>query len=443
MRLHERSNDALIIVSPVLYLETGLAVVHVTDSLFLAREGMGELGALALASAIIGLAMAPLAGLAGTFGALIGRKRGRRASRRAARVSCHTMALLIVLGLVSALGLRAASGWLAATLPTTTAIASEVGRYVRVAALGLVFRSVGLAFGFLAVPRLHARPRAVAASLLASTNLCLDYCLISGRFGLPRLEMGGAAWATVAGEAAASLYLVSRAWGRLRRSRRATARQRRLDRRLTRVLLFRGFPASLRGLVGRVRWLLFFAISAWLGGATLAASNALYCLYAILRVPGEASSALAGSAVAGCVGPDGFTRIGGVMRRAVMTAYLGTLPLAALVMLIPGLPLWALLANDAIVQPCLLPARMVAASMAIVVPARLCLAAIRMTGELRAAVAIECMAATVALVQAAMGVLWPGPTLLYVWLSLPLETALLLVLSYSWIRAEIWHRLSA
>ncbi len=107
----------------------------------------------------------------------------------------------------------------------------------------------------------------------AGTNLLLDYLLIFGKAGLPRLGVSGAAVATVAGQALATLVLAALFLSPRMRREFETWKQRRLDRDLLRRLVRFGFPNGVRFAVEMLAWTAFLFFIGRIGTVELTATN--------------------------------------------------------------------------------------------------------------------------------------------------------------------------
>src|SRR5207244_4120443 len=84
-------------------------IVHVTDTAFLARVGVAELGAIALADTIYELATVPMVALVDGIQILTSRRAGQRRDEALGETFNLGLALLTVVSLVLTLGLRVAA----------------------------------------------------------------------------------------------------------------------------------------------------------------------------------------------------------------------------------------------------------------------------------------------------------------------------------------------
>jgi putative MATE family efflux protein len=93
----------------------------------------------------------------------------------------------------------------------------EARKYVSIAQFSILFHYPSDMIRAMLGAHRRTRPIFAASAITAIVNLSLDYGLIFGNFGLPRLGTAGAAWASFAGYAGAAFFLGPTLW----KSRRA------------------------------------------------------------------------------------------------------------------------------------------------------------------------------------------------------------------------------
>jgi len=121
--------------------------------------------------------------------------------------------------------------------------------------------------------------------VISITNALLDYALIFGHFGLPRLGIVGAAYATVIATAlGTAAFLVAFLFGPLGRRYQVWA-ARGLDRDLFARLLRFGAPSGLHFMLDLFAWSLFILLVGRLGTVSLAATNLAFQVNSVVFVP--------------------------------------------------------------------------------------------------------------------------------------------------------------
>ncbi len=119
---------------------------------------------------------------------------------------------------------------------------------------------------------------------LAVTAL-LDYVLILGTMGFPRLGVTGAAIATVSGQAAGFVFLVVAYFQSIRRHHHSPFRSLGIDRQILDKILRFGFPNGIRSFIDMLAWTVFPFFVGRIGTLELAASNIAFRINIIAIFP--------------------------------------------------------------------------------------------------------------------------------------------------------------
>jgi MATE family multidrug resistance protein len=428
------------IALPLLFAELSEIVVQVTDTIFLARVGVAELGAIALADSIWEMFLVLPLGLVDGIQILTGRLMGRRQGRAAGEIFNQGLLLIVVTVVVLAALLAALLPWLAPLVSDDPEVVVATERFLGVALFGLPFTAA--AFGYSALLSSLGKTRVLvpATILLAATNALLGWVLIFGRFGAPPMGIRGAAIASVAAEIVTFLFLTVYLV-RLPATRRlGLFRFRGWNRRVVRRLFRLSGPVSLQGFVQAIRWFLFFVLVATLGPVALAVASVVYACYVTPRIPTEAFAEAACSLTSRLIGRDRPGRVGIVIRSATTGASIITAPAVVLALIAPE---WVLSVFS--LEPSLLGAgvaslRVVALAMLIVTPAEMWFAAVLGTGDSPASLGLEVLLTVLTLSGAAIGVFVMSGGVELAWGALALGWLAVLVASWAWMRSGRWRQ---
>src|SRR5437773_261877 len=193
---------------PLLFAEVSEIVVHVTDTVFLARVGTVEVGAIALADSLLEVAVVLTVGLIEGIQILFARRVGEGRDRAAGDVFNLGLLLLTLVSLALTALLLVAARPLTALLVTSPDVGAAVVAFLRVISFGIVFNSANYAYSALLVGLGTTRPLIGATLVLLVTNVALDYLLVFGKLGLPALGIRGSALGSVGGQARRSGLLM-------------------------------------------------------------------------------------------------------------------------------------------------------------------------------------------------------------------------------------------
>ncbi|HDP89431.1 MAG TPA: MATE family efflux transporter [Thioalkalivibrio sp.] len=426
---------------PLILAGISETVVEVTDAIFLARYGLTELAAIGLAGAIFAFATFLTLGLVDAIQIVIGRRVGEREPASVGRAFNQGLYLLALASLLMI-------GVILFVLPAFTreVLASvevhlAVHDYLRIAAFGLLFNAINLAYSAFYVGISRTRVLIGATVVLAVTNILLDYLLIFGNFGLPEMGIAGAGVASLGAEIAAVLFITADVIRRRYTVSYGLLRFTRWDGAMARHLVGIGTPVSLDALVETARWFLFFLIIEQLGEQSLAIATIVYSCYAVFLIPVDAFSESVCSMVSNLIGQRRQGQLGLLIRRAMTLSLAGVVP----VLLITGLaPEWVLslfTPDEDLIEAALISLMVVMLATFIAVPAEAFNAAVAGTGDTWAALAIQVVISLTTLTVAAVAAFGLGLSLPWVWAAEVAGWLVCLIAAWTWFVSGAWRRL--
>jgi MATE family, multidrug efflux pump len=417
-------------------------VLHVTNTIFLARVGVVELGAIGIADSIWEVFLVIPLGLVQGVQILTARMLGRRRPITAGAVFNQGLLLVTAVALALAALLGATIPWISGWLVSSSEVGDAIRAFLGIACWGIPFTVANFTYSALLTSIGRTRVLVPATLLLMVTNCALDYTLIFGKFGAPALGIRGAAIASVCAELVTCVFLTSVLFGMGAARRYRLFRRRRWSSRLARRLVRMSAPVSAQALVEALRWFAFFLILERVSPAALAVGNVVYSCYEVFRVPTEAFAETACSMVSRFVGRDHTHHIVPVILGATRAAALATLPLIVLALWIPDWLLSVFTLDDALIGPGMAGLRIVALAMLVIIPADMWFTAVIGTGDTPAALGIEIVLTAVMLATCYVtAVVLAGGAL--VWLSLAAAALVTLLVSYGWMRSGMWRRIAA
>lgn len=188
--------SALLLTLPILAQNLLTSSFSLIDTLMISALGTTELTAMGLAASWIQLLNVALFGITGAAGVLVAQFWGGGELRQCRRSYgcglCFCLALTLLFLAFTALR----PGLVMSFYSNDGAVVAAGSRYLRVVAFG--FPALGLQYTANAVLRSTERVRTPMYGTVASvlTNIVLNYTLIYGHFGAPRMGMAGAALAS-------------------------------------------------------------------------------------------------------------------------------------------------------------------------------------------------------------------------------------------------------
>ena len=290
------------------------SAVSLIDIAMLGRLGPHSLAAVGYVTQFFWLAQAVLMAIGVAGVALISRALGAGdpARARAALGSCLAVAFGVA-ALLAALGLSFPRSWLA-LLNATPEVIELALPYLRLTLASTLLLSVSITLecGFRAAR--DTRTPLVVAIVVTSVKTLVNWLLIFGPFGLPRLGLPGAGVATlVAQVVAVTLLAVANRRLGLGIALSFSARELAFVRESLREVVRLATPAMLERLVLNLALMDYFAMLAHYGSATVAAYTVGVRVTSFSWIPGTGFAAAAATLVGHALGaeaPDEATRAG-------------------------------------------------------------------------------------------------------------------------------------
>lgn len=319
---------------PIMLSLAAQNVVNVTDTAFLGHLGEVELGA----SAIGGLLYVTLymVGFGFTIGVqiLVARRFGERNYSAIGRIFDNSfyfigITSLMISGLVILFGPSVLRHFMSSD---TIWKASSTFLVYRI--LGLFFASGGLLFRAFYTGITFTKYLSISSAIMAVVNVLLDYVLIFGHWGFPKLGIAGAGIASTIAEASALIYFIIVTWKNTKVKDFDLFRWMRPQVKIIKNTLGVSVFVMMQMVLSLGCWFIFFLFIEKMGERPLAVSNIIRSLYLLLMIPGWALCSVTNTLVSNALGegsPDSVMPIVKKMVRFSAVSMFIVLSLAALV----------------------------------------------------------------------------------------------------------------
>jgi putative MATE family efflux protein len=426
---------------PLIFVEATETLDHLIDTIFLARVGVTELGAIAVADTVFLLFLVLPLGLVDGIQILTARRVGQRRPEAVGAVFNQGLALVLLVCAMSAAALKLVSPVVGEWLVESEAVGDAVDGYLQIEAYGLGLSGVTFALGALLTSLGRTRALVPATIIMVGVDIVLNYLFIFGTFGCPALGMRGAAVGSLGAEFAAASFLIVYVWRRLDAGRYGFFKFRRLGRGTARMLGLVSLPIAVQGIVGNLRWFAFFLILERVSAETLAIANVVYTCYVVLWIPTEGFAEATCSMVSRFVGGNRSHRIGGVLKHAIGGALVATVPFIVAALVVPEWFVAVFSPGSDLLGQTSASLRVVALAMLIAIPGEMWFVAVLGTGDTSASLGIEFLLTLTMLGLTYFGAIHMAWPVSLVWLSLPIAWLVCLMISYGWMRSGMWKRL--
>jgi len=426
---------------PIIFVEATETFDHLIDTLFLARVGVTELGAIAVADAVMLLFLILPLSLVDGLQILTARRIGQRRPDAVGAVFNQGLLITMILCGVALIALKLFSPVVANWLVESDAVGGAVDGYLQVDAYSIPFAGATFAFSALLTSMGKTRALIPATVIVVVTDIILNYLFIFGKFGFPELGMTGAAVGSIGAELAASVFLTYYVWKNFSRKKYGFFRFRKFEPRTTRLLSRISAPLAAGCFLEDLRWVVFFLIIERMGISALAIANIVFTCYTVFCIPTEGFAETACSMVSRYIGRNRAHRIGELLRSTTGGAILATIPFIAIALLAPQWVVGVFSPGSDLLGQSNASLRIVALAMLIAIPAEMWFIAVEGTGDTAAALGIEFTLTLVMLGFTWLAAIYFDWPMALVWLSLPITWLLGLAICYGWMKSGIWKRL--
>ncbi len=327
--------NILAVSAPIFFGSAVQTGILITDTAFLGHLGKLYLGASAIAGLLYFVFAMLFWGFSTGLQILVARRNGQGHFREIGSLVSHAQLLMWALAIALFVLLWFSTEAILGFMVKDPAIAAEAYDYLRVRIFGYFFCSLNFSFrGFyLGIGRTRVITFVTFTMLIV--NICFDYALIFGQWGLPQLGMSGAALASVLAEASGLGAFIIFTVRNIDRRHYWLFTYIALRLRVVKDLLRTGLPLLVQSTVNFFSWFLFFLIIEKMGVLELAVSNLIRSVLVTYFIPINGFCAATSTFVSFLYGAKHHHRILGFVKRIIWLTCLSILLFVIPVLLFP------------------------------------------------------------------------------------------------------------
>lgn len=276
--------------------------------------------------------------------------------------------------------------------------------------------------------------------ILAGLNILLDYALIFGHFGLPKLGFNGAAWASVIAEIAGLAVVLGIIFFKKFNHRFSLFYFTRFNKALSGLIFRQSSPLVAQWLISILAWMLFYIFIEHYGEVPLAISNIMRNLFGIVGIFAWAFASSSNAMVSNIIGQGRKEDVIFLINKIMRLSLVFTLILCALINLFPHLFIGIFGRNESFVDEAIPVIRMVSLGIAGMSAATVWLNAVTGTGNTKVNLAIEVIAIVIYTIYIYLVLKVWKLGLVWAWGSEILYWAVLFILSFLYIQSGKWKK---
>lgn len=309
---------------PIILSGVAQNIVNVTDTAFLGRYGMVELGAAGNAGIFYMVLM--MIGYGFTIGCqiIIGRRNGEGNHHKIGELFNSGLFFLLPISLLLFAFVKLFTPQILSALVASQNILHASINYLSIRSYGIFFAFFNFLFIAFYTGTTNTKVLTKATFIQAGVNVILDYLLIFGKIGLPELGIKGAALASVISEIAALLYFAYFTYAKTNYKKYNLFQDLSFNWKKQLQILRVAAPIMLQNFMALCTWLSFFMIIEQTGEVNLAISHIVRSIYMVVMIPLFGFSSAASTLVSNIMGEKRMTEVPLLIKRIVVMSILAT-----------------------------------------------------------------------------------------------------------------------
>jgi putative MATE family efflux protein len=410
----------------------------VTNNIFLGRLGEMELGTAGITGVFYLIFALVGNGLNSGLQALMARRAGQKLPHEMGKL--HSQAIWIAMAF--AIGAILITYFLAPVLLHAALRSPEVEmqsiQFLQIRVWGLPFLYVFQLSNAFLVSSNNSNLMKYAFIIEAGLNIFLDYSLIYGHFGLPKMEFNGAAVASVLAEMAAVAVILIVFYKKGFIEKFSLFRHWRFNKVLSAHYLRQSSPLILQYLISIAAWMFFYILMEHYGERPLAISNTMRNIFGVFGIFVWAFASTSNAMVSNIIGQGKKELVIPLIQKIMFLSLLFTGILCIVINIFPDLFLGLFSTDKSFIADAVPVIRIVTVGLLAMSVATVWLNAVTGTGNTRMNLLIEIVAIAFYCVYVWQVMTVWKLSLVWAWASELLYWLVLFLLSYTYIRTGKW-----
>jgi len=323
------------IAAPIMLSLLAQNIVGVTDTAFLGRVGEIELGASAIGGVFYMILYMVAFGFTTGVQILVARRMGEKNYPAIGRIFDNSFYFVGLFSIVVTVAIYFFGTSFLRLVLSSEGIFQASSVFLKYRVLGLFFASSTLLFRSFYTGIAFTKYLSISGVIMAALNILLDYLLIFGHWGFPRLGIQGAGIASSISEAAALLFFIVITYENRRLKRYKLFKLVKPDFSIIRKTLDTSIFVMLQFVLSIGSWFVFFMIVEKMGERSLAVSNIIRSLYIFMMIPGWALGSVTSTLVSNAMGEGKPEKVMPVIFKIVKFSVLSLAAIILIALLFP------------------------------------------------------------------------------------------------------------
>ena len=312
-------------------------LITLTDTAFLGRLSEVALGASAMAGIYYYVISTLAWGFALGIQVIIARRFGEKDFKRIGVIFEHGLFFVVLLGIGLYTVLDQLSPIILRLLINSDNVYNTALEFMQYRSYGIFFVCVNYLFRSLYVGVSRTKVIGFTTVLMAVVNVFLNWVLIFGNLGAPKMGVGGAAVASVIAEVSAMIFFFVYTVKAFPIKEYAIFAFNKFEYWLFITILKVAIPTMVQKIISFGTWLIFFSLVEKLGERALASSMTVRSVYMMVGIPIYAFASTTNTVISQLIGQNRLNEVLPTAVKIVKICFVALLPLGLISMLFPHL----------------------------------------------------------------------------------------------------------
>jgi putative MATE family efflux protein len=411
----------------------------ITNNVFISGIGEKELavagitGVFYLVFALVGN------GLNSGIQGLIARRAGENRPHEIGRLFMQSIWVSMIFAGVGILFVYTTAGYFLSSVLSMPVVQEDATEFMLIRIWGVPFLYLFQAGNALLVGTNNSRYMKYGFFVLASANILLDYLLIYGHWGLPKMGFNGAAVASVISEALGLVVVFSIIFIKRFNKRFSLFSFPKYNRGIAGLIFRQSSPLVAQWLLSIVGWLLFYVLIEHKGARPLAISNAMRNIFGLFGIFVWAFASTTNAMVSNIIGQGKKDSVMLLVNRIARLSFIFTFILCLLINIFPDLFLSIYGRDESFVAEAVAVIRIISVGLLCMSLATIWLNAVTGTGNTKINLAIEIISIIIYVVYVWLVVKVWDMSLVWAWGSELIYWVIILLFAWLYIRSGRWR----
>lgn len=427
------------IAYPILISVMMEQIVGITDTAFLGRVGEIELGASALGGVfyisifVIGM------GFCQGSQILMGRRNGEKKFQEIGIIFYHSLTFLLLLGLIVFFFILFFAPAILRAIIETPQMCKATYLYLQCRILGIFFAYVAIMFRAFYVAITNTKTLTLNSLLMVGCNILLDYILIFGKLGAPKMGIAGAAIASVISEFVSMAFFIIYTKCKIDTHKYAFSCFPRFRFDVLRSILKVSVWAMVQDFLSVSTWFLFFLAVEHLGDRELAISNIVRNVSSVTYMAVSALGLTVTTLVSNLMGQGKNYKVLPTIYRSIKLGYFILILPCLFAAIFPEYVIRVFTNDESLVRDGWAPLLIMLSSYVITIPSLILFKAVSGTGDTRRALYIEMISLAAYILYICIAILYLNVSLTLCWCAEYIYQGVVLICCIAYFKKGAWQ----